>query len=49
MAFSKLKAYLRAAAARTFSTLWQAVGDICDLYAPNECWNYLKNAGYASH
>ena len=49
MAFSKLKAHLRAASARTFDTLWQAVGEICDLYTPDECWNYFKAAGYASH
>jgi transposase len=49
MAFSKLKAHLRARAARTFDALWQAVGDICDLYKPDECWNYFKAAGYASH
>jgi transposase len=48
MAFSKLKAHLRAASARTFDALWRAVGDICDLYDPDECWNYLRAAGYAS-
>ncbi len=37
MAFSKLKAHLRAASARTFDTLWQVVGNICDLYQPDEC------------
>ena len=47
MAFSKLKAHLRAASARTFDALWQAVGSICDLYDPQECWNYFKAAGYA--
>ena len=47
MAFSKLKAHLRAASARTFDTLWRAVGDICDLYDPEECWNYFKAAKYA--
>ena len=47
MAFSKLKAHLRAASARTFDALWRAVGDICGLYTPDECWNYLKAAGYA--
>lgn len=47
MAFSKLKAHLRAASARTFDALWKAVGDICDLYEPQECWNYFKAAGYA--
>ena len=48
MAFAKLKAHLRKAAARSYDTLWRAVGDICGLYEPEECWNYLKAAGYAS-
>ncbi len=47
MAFSKLKAHLRAIKARTFDELWRAIGDITDLYTPSECWNYLKAAGYA--
>ncbi len=47
MAFSKLKAHLRRIGARTIDTLWKAVGSICDLYTPQECWNYLKAAGYA--
>ena len=49
MAFSKLKAHLRRAAARTFDALWQALGNICDLFEPQECWNYFKAADYASH
>lgn len=49
MAFSKLKAHLRAACARNFDDLWRAVGDICRIYEPQECWNYFKAAGYASH
>ena len=48
MAFSKLKAHLRAAGARTFDTLWRAIGSICDLFSPQECWNYFCAAGYAS-
>ena len=48
MAFSKLKEHLRAAAARTFEALWTALGDICDLFDPQECWNYFKAAAYAS-
>ncbi len=47
-AFSKIKAHLRKAEARTFDALWRALGDICDLFEPRECWNYLKAAGYAS-
>ncbi len=48
MALAKLKAHLSKAAARTYDALWRAVGDICGLYEPEECWNYLKAAGYAS-
>ena len=47
-AFSKLKAHLRKAGARTLDALWQAIGDICHLFQPQECWNHLKAAGYAS-
>lgn len=47
MAFAKLKAHLRAAAARTFDCLWKTIGNICDLFSRDECWNYLKKAGYA--
>ena len=49
MAFANLKAHLRRIGARTLDALWRAVGDICGLYAPDECWNYLKAAGYASY
>ena len=48
MAFSKLKAHLRKAAARTFDALIEAIGDICNLYNPQECRNYFKTAGYVS-
>ena len=47
-AFAKIKAHLRKAEARTFDALWRALGDICNLFEPQECWNYLKAAGYAS-
>lgn len=47
MAFAKLKAHLRKAEARTFDALWRTIGDICGLYDPDECWNYLTEAGYA--
>ena len=46
-ALSKLKAHLRAAGARTFDALWRAIGDTCDLFSPQECWNFFKAAGYA--
>jgi len=48
MAFSKLKAHLRRIGARTFDQLIAAIGGSCDLFTPEECWNYLVAAGYAS-
>ena len=47
-AFSKLKAHLRRIGARTFSGLFNAIGEVCDLFSPQECWNYFQAAGYAS-
>lgn len=47
-AFSKLKAHLRRIGARTYEHLIAAIGDICDLFDPIECWNFFKAAGYAS-
>ncbi len=38
-AFSKLKAHLRRYGARTFSEVFDAIGEICELYDPEECWN----------
>jgi transposase len=46
MAFSKLKAHLRAAAARTIDDLWKAIGSIYALFTPEECSNYFAAAGY---
>ncbi len=48
MAFAKLKAHLLKAKARTYDALWQTVGDTCNLFKPQECWNYLKDAGYVA-
>jgi hypothetical protein len=39
---------LRKAEARTFDALWRTLGDICNLFQPHECWNFLRAAGYAS-
>lgn len=46
MAFAKLKTLIRKAAARSYQTLWQAVGHVCDLFTEEECYNYFKAAGY---
>ena len=48
MAFSKLKAHLRRLGAKTLDTLFGALGDICNLFDPQECWNFIQAAGYAS-
>tara|TARA_Y100000815_G_scaffold275226_1_gene312270 strand:- start:2704 stop:2970 length:267 start_codon:yes stop_codon:yes gene_type:complete len=48
MAFSKLKAHLRRIGAHTFTDLFNAIAEICDLYSPDECWNYFKAAGYVA-
>ena len=46
MAFAKLKALLRAAAARTIPDLWKAVAAALDCFTPKECHNYFTAAGY---
>ena len=46
MAFAKLKALRRARAIRTIDALWRAIGEICDLFSPQECQNYFAAAGY---
>lgn len=46
MAFSKLKAHLAAQIPRTVEALWRAIGNICDLFTPEECLNYFIAAGY---
>ncbi len=46
MAFSKLKALLRKAAARTIEDLWAAVADILNAFTSEECLNYFAAAGY---
>lgn len=48
MAFSKLKAHLRQIGARTFDQMFNALAEICDLFTPQECWNYFCEAGYGS-
>lgn len=48
MAFSKLKANLRKIGARTFTDLFTALGDVCQMFTPDECWNYFQAAGYVA-
>jgi transposase len=46
LAFSKLKALLRAKAIRTIDALWNALGHLCDNFSPGECANYFRHDGY---
>ena len=45
--FAKLKTLLRKAEERTVEATWQRIGTLLSAFAPNECSNYLVNAGYA--
>jgi transposase len=44
--FSKLKAMLRKAAARSIESLWAVIGSCLANFPPRECAAYLTNAGY---
>ena len=49
MAFAKRKAHLRRIGAGTCDALFEALGNtlgnICDLFDPQECWNFFQAAG----
>jgi transposase len=47
LAFSKLKARLRAKAIRTANALWNAVGELCGSFSPTECASYFRHDGYS--
>jgi len=46
-AFAKLKAALRKGAARTVMALWKLIGKLLKTFAPKQCANYFRHAGYA--
>ena len=46
MAFSKLKALLRKAAARTVDDLWAVVTDCLSAFTAEKCRRYFEAAGY---
>jgi transposase len=46
-AFSKLKAHLRKHQERSVENLWRRIGRLIGDFAPNECQNFFRNAGYA--
>ncbi len=49
MAFAKVKALLRTAAARTVPELWDAIRTAFTCFTPTECRNYLAAAGYDAY
>ena len=46
--FAKLKTLLRKTDPRTTEATWLGIGTLLDRFKPEECANYLVNAGYAS-
>jgi transposase len=44
--FSKLKALLRKAGARTKEVLWTTIGELFGAFSSEECRNYIRNCGY---
>jgi transposase len=46
--FAKLKALLRKAQERTVEGLWLFLGRALDLFAPQECLNYIRHGGYTA-
>lgn len=45
-AIAKLKSYLRKEAARTLETLIEAIASALKKFTPQECANFITNAGY---
>jgi len=46
--FSKLKTALRKGAARTVKALMKLIGKLLKTFAPKQCANYFRHAGYAA-
>ena len=47
--FSKLKTLVRKAKSRTMEQLWKKLGELCGIFAPDECKNYCQHAGYKTN
>ena len=45
-AFAKLKTALRKGAARTVNALWKLIGRLIKTFAPEQCADYFRHAGY---
>ena len=46
--FAKLKHLMRKAQPRDVTATWRKVGQLLDVFSPQECANYLRNSGYGS-
>jgi transposase len=46
MVFSKLKTRVRKLKLRKVEDLWNSLGELCDIFSPEECQNYFRHAGY---
>ena len=46
--FAKLKHLLRDAQPRNVDATWRKVGELLDLFSPEECANYFTNSCYVS-
>ena len=46
--FAKLKHLMRTASERSVEAVWTRLGALIECFSPQECANYLQNAGYAS-
>jgi transposase len=46
--FAKLKHLLRNAQPRDVEATWRKVGELLNLFSPDECANYFRNSGYVS-
>ncbi|MEQ8396167.1 MAG: IS630 family transposase, partial [Gammaproteobacteria bacterium] len=46
LAFAKIKAALKKAAARTLTDLWNAIRDAIDAVTPRDCVSFFTACGY---
>lgn len=44
--FAKLRWLLQSASERSVIRLWRRIGQLVDTFNPDECLNYIRNAGY---
>ena len=46
--FAKIKHWMRDAQKQTVDDTWRQLGDFIDTILPDECRNYIRDAGYGS-